>query len=230
MKLAVMSMAIGNKSEWDYCLKSQSDYCKKYGYDYFIETKSKINFINVYFDKFSCIRLLENYDRVLFLDADVLITPHARDIFKEYPDQEYIYAWNENINDVEMNRDSWIATYDPDFDWPMLDGRKRYFNTGCVLYSKKHKDLLTKIKMIPFTRKHFSIDGGEQTAINFVVSKENWKFKNIDRKFNWMNCGSSDPENKRLDADFIHYAGPCLYGNSKSEVIKSDYNTLYKFK
>jgi hypothetical protein len=63
--------------------------------------------------------------------------------------------------------------------------------------------------------------------MNYLVAKNKVKFISLDRKYNWMNCGESDPQKKRFKANFIHYAGPCLYGGTKKETIERDYRELY---
>lgn len=227
-KTAIFCLAMGDINKYKICLSSVAKYGKKYKIPFFIATQPQIYFINHFFEKFQCLQLLEEYDRVLYLDADIIITPKARNIFEEYPDDQYLYAFNENFDAEHMNRDTWIDMYDPDFEWPTYNNRKMYFNTGCILFSKKHLNLLNLIKQIKFTNKCFTIDASEQTALNFAVSKNKIPFKSIDYSFNRMNLGKTDSENKRYNADFIHYAGVCRYGNgNKQDVIKEDYCNLY---
>jgi hypothetical protein len=228
MKTAIFSLAIGNLNNYRTCLSTVAKYSEKYKIPFFIATENNINFINHYFEKFQCFQLLEEYDRVLCIDADILITPTAKNIFEEYSDEEYLYAFQENSDLEHMDRDPWIETYDPDFDWPVCGDKKMYFNSGCVLYSKKHINLFDKIKEIKFTNKCFSIDGSEQTALNFAVAKNKIPFKSISYSFNRMNLGKNDPDNKRYQSDFIHYAGECRYGDTnKQKAIEKDYNYLY---
>lgn len=228
-KTAIFSLAIGNINNYRICLSTVAKYAEKYKIPFFLGTQPTINFINHYFEKFQCLELLKEYDRVLCLDGDVLVTPKAANIFEKYDNENYLYAFHENADSEHMNRDSWIETYEPNFEWPIYNKRKMYFNSGCVLYSKKHANLLDKIKEIKYTNKSFSIDGGEQTALNFAVAKNKIPFESISHSFNRMNLGENDPDNKRYEADFIHYAGICRYGNGdKQNVIKEDYRFLYK--
>jgi len=227
-KNAIFSLVLGDPNKYRTCLTSVLKYSKKYNAPFFIASEIHINFINHYFEKFQCLDLLNEYDRVLCLDADILITPNAKNIFEEYSDMDYLYAFHENDDNETMNRDKWIEAYNPDFEWPTYNNRKMYFNSGCVLYSKKHKDILDKIKEIKYTHKCFSIDGGEQSALNYAIAKNKIPFKTIDYSFNRMNLGQNDPENKRYNANFIHYAGICMYGNgNKQQTIEEDYNKLY---
>tara|TARA_R110000765_G_scaffold424966_1_gene536879 strand:+ start:149 stop:841 length:693 start_codon:yes stop_codon:yes gene_type:complete len=229
MKTAIFNLSIGYKPEWEICQTSQREYCKKHNIDYIQLTESKVHFINCYFEKFECLQLLEEYDRVLCIDSDILINPNAENIFERYPDTDTLYAFHENVGGLDMNRDPWIETYSPKFKWPMFNDRKQYFNTGCILYSKIHSNLFNLIKGIKFTPKHFSIDGGEQTAINYIVTQNDWKFKSLDYSFNRMDLGAEDPNEDRLKANFIHYAGPCKYlskGETKHTLITNDWEKL----
>ena len=99
MKTALFNISIGSEREhWKKCLKSQNLYCKKYGIDHYISYKPPINFRwarnwleNTFFEKYQCLYLFERgYDQVLYLDCDVLITPTATNIFKDYSDLYFL--------------------------------------------------------------------------------------------------------------------------------------------
>ncbi len=228
MKTAIFTLMLGDKSRYKVCLDSIEKYAQRYKIPFILGSEQKIFFVNHYFEKLQCLELLKEYDRILCLDADMLITPHARNIFEEFPDSNYLYAFNENAPSEHMNRDTWIDTFSPDFEWPIYNGRKMYFNSACVLYSKIHAGLMDLIKQTPFTNYSFSIDGGEQTTLNYVVAKYKIPFKSITHSFNRMDLGEYDPNNERYKADFIHYAGPCKYGNgNKTETMRQDALTLY---
>ncbi len=47
------------------------------------------------YEKFRLADFLEQYDRVLYLDSDILITPQARDIFAEFSNPKFFYAYDE---------------------------------------------------------------------------------------------------------------------------------------
>ena len=53
-------------------------------------------------------------------------------------------------------------------------------------------------------------------------------FQSFDYSFNRMHLGNKDENHERLNANFIHYAGPDVYGNgNKNETMVNDYNKLY---
>jgi len=227
MKTAIFQIFIGQPHEgYKLCINSVKSYSQGKA-DYFISNKTRINGPSVYFEKLQCLDLLDHYDRVLLIDCDILVTPKAENIFEKYP-EDFLFAFNENSDDEWMQRESWIDTYSPDFDWPVYNGRKQYFNTGCVLLNKSHRNILNLMAQMKFTHKNFSIDSSEQTPLNYVVSKHKIPFKSLDYSFNRMDLGKNDPTNERYKANFIHYAGPCRYGNgNKKEAMELDYKNLY---
>lgn len=229
MKNCIFVLALGDISRYEYCLRAIDNYSKKYKLPLFLGRDIRFNFLNHYFEKFQCLELLETFDRVLCIDADILPTPNSRNIFEIYDNLNFLYAFHENFNTEHMNRDGWIDTYSPIFEWPIYKGRKMYFNSGCIIYSKIHKNIGNLIKRNQYSQKCFSIDGGEQTAINYTVAKYQIPFESLDHSFNRMDLGNFDENNDRYNADFIHYAGPCKYGNgNKFETIEKDYKELYK--
>ena len=214
---------------YKFCFRAVSEYAKKYNISLVLVTSPSIHFINAYFEKFQCLDYLNIYDRVLCLDADVMPTPTARNIFDVYDNPKYLYAFHENLNQGFMNRNMWIDNFHPNFVWPTYRGRLLYLNSGVCLYSRGHEKILPLIKKIPFGPEHLSIDVGEQTGLNYVVFQNKISYRVISHSFNRMDLGEQDPKNKRYQADFIHYAGPCHYGTGiKAEVIHQDFINLYE--
>ena len=83
MKTAIFQILIGPSRNQEYCIDSVKKYCSKYNIDHFISTKCLINGPHIMFEKYQLFHLLQSeYDRVLYLDADILITPNAKNIFE----------------------------------------------------------------------------------------------------------------------------------------------------
>ena len=54
------------------------------------------------------------------------------------------------------------------------------------------------------------------------------RFESFDYRFNRMHLGKKDDLGERFKSNFIHYAGPDVYGNgNKFETMMNDYKTLY---
>ena len=66
-------------------------YAERIGADFIHINRRKINYnktknVNpVLFEKYQLYDILQNYDRALYIDSDVLITPNAPNIFDEVP-------------------------------------------------------------------------------------------------------------------------------------------------
>jgi lipopolysaccharide biosynthesis glycosyltransferase len=228
MKAIIAVLTLGNTSRYEFCLKAIREYAGRYGLPIHYITERRVNFFNFNFEKYQCLDLLGEYDRVLYMDADVMPTPTAGDIFADYPNEDYLYAYHENDFTEHMDRDPWIAAFAPDFEWPLYNGKQQYFNAGIALYSKRHANLMQLMRQMSFSYTTFSIDPSDQTTINAAVAKYKVPFQSLPHSYNRMDLGKPDPNNERLKAHFIHYAGPCQYGNgNKEDTMRVDYQALY---
>ena len=228
MNYAIFVLLLGNKIFYPYCLETIVRYANRYNISLILGTTYKICYILNHFEKLQCLDYLQMYDRVLCLDADVLITPYARNIFEIYPDHNYLYAFNENIDSSWMNRDPWIEDFHPTYSWPAYNERRQYFNSGCVIFSKGHEKISHLVKGVKLYPECFTHTRSEQTVLNCAVAEHKIPFKSIDYCFNRMDLGEEDIHYERYKADFIHYAGPCKYGSgNKIETMKQDFYNLY---
>lgn len=211
-----------------YAFKTFEYYCKKHNLHLINITKPSVNFTNVYFEKFIFLDLLEEYDRILYLDSDVLITPHAPNIFEIYSDENFFYAYHENSESDYMDRDKYIESITNKIYWPTEENNKfRYFNAGVMLFSKNHKEFFANFK--EETEKHPELlSFGDQTILNYLSVKNNLPFKSLSADWNKMSLGMEDPYFERYSSNFIHYAGPDFYGNNNKQItMQQDYKVLY---
>jgi lipopolysaccharide biosynthesis glycosyltransferase len=229
-KIALLTVAIGQHSSLNGNFEAMKLYSNKCGADFIKITHPIINFHSVYFEKFFFVDLLERYDRVLYLDADVLITPNAKNIFEEYPNSDYFVAYNETDFNETMDRDFCVTPLVPYCkNWPIDEkGKLRYFNSGVMLISKCHLPFLKNFKNVPNIPGVINIFP-DQTYLNYIISNNDVPFVNLDYSYNRMHLGKSDENEVRYKSNFIHYAGPDMYGNgNKYETMESDYNKMYK--
>jgi lipopolysaccharide biosynthesis glycosyltransferase len=227
-KNVLLTISIGYHNNMSETFLAMENYCKKYNIDFIRINYPIINFISPYFEKFFFIDLLDRYDRVLYMDADVLITPNAVNIFDYYPDTTKFYAYNETDNNETMDRDEYVKPLLTDMpNWPMDDKNKyRYFNSGVMLISKEHKDFFKNFKNIPEIPGIFAFQ--DQTYLNYLIVKHNIKYEYLDYSFNRMHLGNKDENHDRYNSNFIHYAGPDVYGDgNKNITIINDYKKLY---
>lgn len=231
MKLAIATLAIGNIDNFRTGIESTATYSKKIGCDYFLIDKIAVNYRHIFFEKLQIFNLLHNgYDRVLYLDADVIVTPKAKNIFEMYPDASKFYAYDENShpNNDWMDRDGEVLSIPIDFNWKKnSSGKFSYFNAGVMLASKGQENILVGMDKVPDVPGMWKY--GDQTWLNYLVAKNNIPWESIDYSFNRMDLGQFDYNNDRYNADIIHYAGPCKYapqGVSKYQQMKVDWSKL----
>ena len=229
MKTAIFTVRIPKGlNQYNPCMLSMSKYAERIGADYYVTTDPSIRFYSVHFEKFQFVNLFEQgYDRVLVVDADVMATPNARNIFEEYPKSEYLYALDESLYTDTSELVNPLARQ---FNrmWPENSkGSPIFINGGVVLYSMKTIAPLDQIGSYNEIEDIFK-SGNEKSYLNYVMVTHDTPVLNIDKKFNWMDFGNGDPENDRYNADFIHYSGMCEFGDQdKYSTIISDYNHLY---
>jgi ADP-heptose:LPS heptosyltransferase len=138
-------------------------------------------------------KALNIYKRVCFVDADVLISDKAPNIFDAIPEgsvgmfNEAPWVAERHIKDVE--------------NWEQLTGKKltpgKYYNTGVMVFDN---DL--DFGCPDFLVNHY----GEQSYINQHLVDNNIEVHDLDYKWNRMSCTwikGIDPR----DAHFIHFAG-----------------------
>jgi lipopolysaccharide biosynthesis glycosyltransferase len=227
-KNLIFTLAMGEYNNFP-TLKYMKDYADKCDADYLPLNELKINHNHIFFEKFYFVDLLNQYDRVLYVDADVLVTPTAKNIFNEFKDENCFYAFAENDHSEMTNKDYCIQPLLNDCpEWPLQEnGKKQYFNAGVFLVSKPLQKYFLNFRNVPNLPGIYEF--GDQTYLNYLVAKNKIKFKSLPYSFNRMNMGKFDTEKERYFSDFIHYAGPDLYGSGHRETtVLQDINFLYK--
>lgn len=231
MKTAIFTLTIGDSSGFIPCLLSARNYARRHGISYFVSTRLDIRFYAACFEKFQGFKLFDKgFDRILFLDRDVIITPNAPNIFDCYPDVDALYAFDENSPLEHMDRDSIVSGIKKDIDWPKnVYGKYRYFNAGVFIVGKNVKDFIDGYR----NRQLYSIPQmrifHEQTCLNYFAAQKQVKFGNLDRWWNRMDLMQPDPQGERYNAHFIHYAGSMAFvpNEQKIQTIRKDFIHLY---
>ncbi len=170
--------------------------------------------------------LLKTYDRVLYVDADLLIHPKARDVFAHYPQLDTVYMLNEGAH-VDRSREKQLIEQElGEIDWPQECNLPTYYNVGAILISNQCPlfNFLSLQKLQSICNK---VNFYEQTLFNYELFKNNINHQTLGKNFNRMDMfGSTD----YLDADFIHYAGKGYAKNNRRRDIQfmRDFEILYK--
>lgn len=252
MRKAIFTIKIGTNPIWDLCIDSQIRYCNKYNIDYITIDQKQINWpfgpnptANFYFEKLQAVSIFNTrkYDQVLYLDSDILITPEAINIFNEYPDPDLYYGFDENRTvgiqgptmyggtaDI-MDRDPYVirTISNRNIYWMKnIYSKYIYFNMGVMLLGVNSVPWMFNVTQLLSVKDYPNIyDFNDQTYFNVLIQKYS-KFKCMDYNFNRMHLGRRDHENERYKANFIHYAGPCLYGIEGEYTEQGKLNTVIK--
>lgn len=214
MKKAIFTLAIGDTNPmYNAALKSFQLYADKVGADLIVsnEFHYPIKIENprhtaspAWTEKLYIKELLKTYDRVLYIDADIIITPHAKDIFSEYGDLETVYMFNEGAlleRQEVLNKIFSIMGEVP--NWPQVNDKPVYYNLGCMLVSKQCP-LFDIANIADLQQVCNHIKYYEQTYMNYLIQRDGLKHQSIDSEFNRMDVLGQEGYK---DASFIHYAG-----------------------
>jgi lipopolysaccharide biosynthesis glycosyltransferase len=213
MKKAVFTLAVGDNPMYRAAVMSFQRYAELVGADLVVaeELHYPITLDNprhtaskAWTEKLYIGELLKKYDRVLYLDADIIVAPHARDIFEVYTDLETLYAFNEGqLLQRQHVIDKITAIMGPLDNWPQYNDKPVYYNVGCMLISKQ-SPLFDVANLADLQKLCNHIQYYEQTYFNYLLHRDGMKHESISPEFNRMDALGADGY---LDASFIHYAG-----------------------
>ena len=236
MKRCIFTVSIGDVPAghgYQYSLLTMAAYARKVGADFVCKTSLEHSLVEhdppypPHLEKLEILSLLKKYDCVLYLDADILITPWASDIFKELNDPTKFYIYNEGWHDRDgtvqdifnrMGKVEWAKTGD------YLD----YYNTGVMLFYKSHAKILEAFDY----KECFIDDFHEQTYLNYLIAKTKADVCHLPDKYNRMaicNFKLKERSWQRFRASFIHYAGWCfVVDKDRTELMREDYLNMYE--
>lgn len=212
MSLAVVTISIGDACA---AISRQTRpfleaYAARVGADFITIELSKSLGPTPHFEKYQLRDLLDSYERVLYVDADVLVVPDAPDLFRIVPPDEFGAYLASRHSDVHDGAATAIQEVLGQIGW----GRE-YFNSGVMIASRDHREV--------FDLRHGSyVSFYEQTQLNYNVRKLGVPIRDITFRFNHVEAAGGE----RLTSYFIHYAGPGHGAGSKPAQVARDAATL----
>ena len=168
-------------------------YCEKHNVDLKIIGTKKYNLpvthdynYNI-FEKYQVYDYINGYERILRLDADVIIAPHCPNYFDSDPEPIYV-----TYEDVRNRREQRLA------EIQRIQGalgnvpnwKKGYFNSGVVLFSARHKEAFKFDRSI--LRKALGAFK-EQSSLNWNVRNCGFKVKDLGCDFNYLSLFEEGP-------------------------------------
>jgi hypothetical protein len=164
--------------------------------------------------------MLLDYDRVLCLDADMLINNDCPNIFDLVP-EDMVGTIYEDKGSRQANRRRRLM--DLQSAWGDVGWREGYTNAGTFLVSRMHRDIF-----LPHNGEYFLGWGSADLHMAYNIHKYGFKVFELDFRWNHMTM-FSEPWNgaDRFDSYIIHYAGKGIFDcNNKLEQIKNDLERL----
>ena len=242
MKRLIYQVCLGRQAQsklYKHCIESVSNYCQKYDIvhyvqqvpklkikpDVFITNRSKESyekhggFLPIY-EKENAFDLLDEYDQIAIIDADIYIRPDAENIFDHMSEDSAFGAVIERQMPINRNYSLKILNYsrmqydslnkEIDFKFDALGFE--FFNMGMiVLNCKKFKPYLNGQTAKEFlTRSEFAdfVNGmgawkwsTDQTLLNYFVKKYNVPTQSMHWRWN----GLFGANTKIEDCDFVHF-------------------------
>ncbi len=229
---AVVTLAIGEpaKSIGELTHPTMELYAERTKSDFVAIETNAVNFEHPKFEKFQLYDLLEAYDRVFFLDNDIIVMPNCPDVFRLVPRQDFGAFFDSedavnNEEDIPEWRNEEILYFQDkygDINW-----RNDHFNSGVMLLSKEHREIVSYKN--PIHRGKRFVD---QTQINYNFQKNGYSYYDLGPKFNYLLAlGKSKRLFKnRFNNHILHYAGFEHFYRDESlyDRIKVDVKLMYR--
>lgn len=174
--------------------------------------------------------LFKVYDRILYLDSDVVINKSCPNIFDIVPHDTIGFVLEDKGSRL-VNRRARIAHIKSYFGgnegWT-----SDYFNSGVFLISRLHRKMFTKING-KLWGENFEVNGLNQTHYGYQIMKQRYKYVDLGYKWNHMSM-FSEPWNgspSRFGSYILHYAGygafPDKGGRTRTQLMKDDIMKIY---
>lgn len=201
-------------------------YAKKINADFQI-VEGLGNHTHLMYRKLDFNNFLSDYDRVLYIDTDVIIRSNADNIFDEVP-YESLGMYDESFPCMNPCFPKYIHEYNkylklsdlPTYDINKWDGR--YFNAGVMVFSKHHLNCgIFDQPIIELTQEHLF---REQSYFNMRIQQCNVVMHDLTLKWNGMGSGlcPNIQESDRLKSHFIHVIGAHVDKMTFLEKIRKD--------
>lgn len=174
-----------------------------------------------HFQKLACFDLLGRYERIMFVDTDVLISPDSPNLFDIVPDCRF-GAYN--VSRHTASHDKSIVLIQErlrDIGW-----RRVYFNSGVMVASRVHRAIFNPSDpdLTVWTRACENLPESrtfsDQTYLNYKVQESHLPFFDIGYRFNHSLASGRSAE--RFNSEFIHCKGH-RRGTKEAEVARAAY-------
>ncbi len=183
----------------------QRAYASKIEADHVVISERKFKTEVICYEKLQIKELLQTYDRILYLDTDIIVKPNCPDLFSLIPLGWFGAfsegAWLDRTGAIEIGCRQFIYQHSILKKW-----EKRYFNAGVMVVDKSHRHVFGKPDV-------FHNNFEDQTWMNIQVATKARNFVDIGPHFNRMSHLSWG---ERMESFIIHYAGG-MFADAKAD-------------
>jgi lipopolysaccharide biosynthesis glycosyltransferase len=225
MKFAVTVRADDNiKSMTQLTFPIIEKFCKKCGAEFIVLDHTPLIMSDNNLPHFRIMKLyelLDTYDRIINLDADIVINKNCPNLFDVVPGIciGTIYEDKVSRENTRVSRIKDIQLLFVDIGW-----KSGYINTGVFVVSKKHREIFTSIN-----GKYYTKNGSDDVHLGYQMKKLKVDVHELDYRFNHMTMFSENGLD-RFRSFIIHYAGRGIFDThikSRNEQIQNDIKIIY---
>jgi alpha-N-acetylglucosamine transferase len=229
MKLALVTRADSNiKKYTDLTHPILKKYAKMCGADFIVldhEPPIRTEDNMTHYRILKGYELLDTYDRILFLDSDMIINKNCPNIFDIVP-YGMIGSIYEDKGSRRDHRHSLIRNIQK--IWGDVGWSEGYTNAGTYLVSKPHKDIFQ-----PYKGQYWLGFGSADVQLTYQTYYYGYNIFELPFQWNHMTMFSEDWNNyyNRFESYIIHYAGSGIFEDgkykNKLEQMVADLNFIY---
>lgn len=211
-KRLVVSMAIGgaSRSYGEFTFPITQKYAQKCGADFYVKHVPQGQWDYVGYTKFEYAQLLKSYDRILHIDADMIIRSTTPNLFDIVPSHMFAGVDEHQYGNRQMER-PYIDRYQEVINY---SGNPQYIpefyiNVGMYLFGQEHKWLFKEELR---NNAHYQ----EQTQMNYYLNTIKDEVYLLPWNYNYMSLmdWAGLPKD---EAHIVHYAGG--YGGNPVSVV-----------
>ena len=199
LQKAVVTLAIDEFTGMkDVAFPFMRRYAAKIGADFVPIETPKLFMPFPHYEKWQMYDLLFEYDRIVYLDVDILVSPRCPDLFDQVP--------LEKIGGLDEGKyiDRTICMRIAQSQLGDLGWRETFLNSGVGVYSYIHRPLFMKRPKVVMG------SFADQTMYNYCIKQLGFAIHDLAPEFNRMDVFGPD----RLSGYVIHYAGTGYTGKT----------------
>ncbi|MFW6353654.1 MAG: hypothetical protein ACOC3I_04625 [Verrucomicrobiota bacterium] len=209
---AVVTMAIGRLDYTAFTLPLMQRWAEREGCDFIVLDERKVCFnpnwpkrrFGIHLEKFQLRSLFERYERLLYLDADILVNPRAPSPFDLVPEESVGGVWDDSgVGAWKREEELVRLARHHRAPLPTRLG-PRYLNAGMLVLSRAHEGLW-RFDRRAFCRGRWP----EQSLFNYRRIVSGTPVQALPREFNFLPLHRAHWGNDaiRRGAHFLHFAG-----------------------